>query len=1646
MRALCALALLCFATAAAAEENAIVGTSVNTQWDSELDTPPGTQVDIVYCNHTVLKRDGSFQVDQCRDICVHIAGTCLAAERTMPKDIEIEGIPVTAECFSSAAEEYDKSCIFAMSKDVNTGLRIASGIVPIKETGVKTVSVSNMTSPIVFVQLITDSGEHLPPKARVAVNVVNKTNFNLSIKGVPASSDTTSGSELFVQWIAIDESDLLKGFRHYHVDLQKYKITSKERHRHGIDLTNAQGWSENIAMFVQELSTNVEVTAALITTENSITVNIQPTYLSEEIGKEGSSVSAEVAVLLVDMNHFKNGAKVMFGNLPISFPAWRRSKEGVQLEMAKPEQGLIFFTPHYNRITSAIPVESCWFDYVASEHGSFFCHLEPESLITLPHIDTPNFALMLVGNATDAKEDDIDKFRYKNCYDAYSTKLSAQKERQKPWKETEDMECKRSCLAQYHLCRGRASCLKAYMNVACEIDGYVYKSQEHKVVENPPTFVDLIHVLSYELKGAVCKGLLDAAKIDELKKHKYQWERHAEELCRAKEGEGKQDDVLVVIDGHLSAKFCENINDRDEVEWTPLTSMWDKLVVNGKAKTVEEIFENRTVFGLCHKDGIIHMNQYFDHLKEEPELPEEDVSVDCIESEWAEWGQCSAECIPDDGVVIRKRVRYVLQKPSGNGRKCVIEETKPCVEGEIPVCSKICLLTEWTDWSRCVKYKQHRERYVKSYTVHCDTAEKVEVRDCKPGGDDEFTLGEGEDDEEEEEDEDEGEEDDDEGEEDDDGEEDEDEDYMRDDGRKGADYETGETLHGKENRNQPRYLPQSSALRQPRRMLHTSGVSGRTEPRGYRRTQVKRNRDGDPGDGGEIGHRQDSPTLEVEDETMDSDDSDETDDLSFSSGGRLLQSGPHSPSNIQLTSRVDERGAHSEKARRRKAQGGKSHSKQRTADETSLLEFQEDQENRNCHLWSEWSGCSSVCNDDVGRQYKVSTRCDAHSTYELSDKIDKRLCEHQEDCGLKAPLVCKQVRSLYFSEADDVICQEECVRLLQSCRETKERNHLLCLAKLRTVSAEDASFFHRCVLPDEQEETLKLLHTLFQNRCFISRASYSQEEGSWVNKETRSCHCSIPGSVPCTAKELHYTRNDVYRDLIDSGFCPSLNYKQAFFNVWKQNALPDSLTYVSLADNQRLHCPLGVDDETFTYTQFAEGELENYCRHGPVYAAMKAMTERPVRQYAHKYDCSTVVSTSSTMTDFECGALCRTVRAKCLTNHKKYLKCIKDRLTDFRYEADIFKEYGCKLPPTLDSTFDEEYYRAFIGTMETEQADKMPCIILTQNAILHCEAEELLNNPDTLVACMARHMGEAEPTTPAGPPTLFEATMASVERFKQNCKFSPSRKAGSGYVMCRFPTETDGYENWSQWSECTANCNDFENVATRYRTRRMAAAAKNTFFRLREGTLQFELCLHLPGCEKGRWIDSFSEEDGIHLVDYEAYSEHHNENNVNWLEQTYLQYPELRNTSSESASCQIYKSSKIFSSKGTICGCPHGHKPCSFATAMADPMWMVGMQNFCQKRPLASIGFEGTIRDYRYYCNIGMLFMQTEYSGPLACEYFDNEEYVACQASDTKPITLRSKQFTLMGVCLGVVFCTYAVILYLIKNRRKRNSAEKKSD
>ncbi|ORM40869.1 uncharacterized protein BXIN_1702 [Babesia sp. Xinjiang] len=1488
--------------------------------------------DVVYCHHTRLNHDSKLSPIQCVDLCKQKAAACATPTTQSKSNPKAGGKLVNIACFNQKYKELHENCIFTFGKNVDPNMIVSSGLVAVRARTDKTVKFSRISKPTVFAQILSDEAQ--PRYGRVKIQNLHETSFTLSVEPQDIS-ETRNGDNTepiyYVAWFVLGEDTKLKQFGAYHVHLQVLNFEEIETRTLTIEADDNKDsiWSDNIALFVQELTPNITTSVILSVQKDRIIVEVTPKAVANAAKPGEKSKDNAVALLLVDMEYFKKQETVTFGTVPVSSPAIHPKKDSFHLETHDLENTLVFFTPYYNRNRAAVPKATCWSNITSATEWNFACKAEPISLVQFEYEGTPNVAFLAVHAITVDSGEALNEFRYGSCNSAYSKNSKEIHKSPKNRIMKQDMECKRLCTTLRNRCKGDLNCVQSYMGRECIMGGLA--SEQKKKEERKHMFADAVQLLNYELKGSVCAGMYDAMTIEQVHEQRVFWIGEAQRICEEIEN---SNDILVVIDMHLSFNLCDGIKEGTSVIWKSLESMRDHYTKDAKPVPVETIFDKKHVYGLCIYNGHVIMQNYADTLPIPEEIGDEPESVDCIESEWAEWSPCSAECMPANGRVVKRRFRYVIRPRSGDGRQCVTEEVKECTNYEIPNCRDICQLTEWGEWSSCSNNTKQRERFIKIYSRRCDDVQLTEIQGCMSKDQVISTWDEEEDD------------------------------FY------GQDYDT-------------------QAL------------------------------------GGDLG-----------------DDMDLEHGYGFLETQNTVKVGDEQQSTDEPLDSTNDRSEENFKRRKRRRSG-----KGKPIDGTSFFETQGPQESEHCLLWSEWSGCSSACDDEEGHEYKLSSACDPHSIYDLADETESRKCLEQEKCGLVDRINCDTVKSAFFSEVEDAECRRECSRLVSLCRDEKETSNMSCFARLKADSLESGGFFFKCIFPEEEERTIQLMHTLFRNKCFLSRAAYSVKDNSWVNDKNQSCHCSIPGSVPCTAKEIHYTRGEVFRDLIESGFCPSLNYKQSFFNISKENATPDSLTYVSLADNKRLHCPLEVN-ETFTYTQFKTGELENFCRHGPIYAALRPTVENPVKQYPHNYDCATAAAAGKDASDLECMGLCRTMRTRCASSHESFLRCVKQRLTgELPYESHLFNKYGCRLPSTLDATFDVDYYRVYVSTFDTEQIDKKACAILTQNAIMQCEANELLKNHNSMTWCMASLLGEVEPTTTATPRIPIEPMPDTAERFKEKCKFVPSRKAGSGYVMCRFPTEKESYANWSEWSECTADCNDFESVATRYRTRKVAKDAENSFFHVGEGTLQFELCLHLGGCEKGRWVDSLSETDEtIHILDYEAHKGENDDRANNWLEETYRQHPELRNAAVEDATCHIYKSQKIMTSKGVTCGCPRGQKSCSFATAMSNPMWMVGMENFCRTRPLASIVFEGELSYYQYNCKIGMLLRHTRDSETLECDYFDNNEYVACQESETQPLTLRSKHFTLMGVCLGIVFCAYSAMRHVIKMRRRRSSQHKKSE
>lgn len=111
----------------------------------------------------------------------------------------------------------------------------------------------------------------------------------------------------------------------------------------------------------------------------------------------------------------------------------------------------------------------------------------------------------------------------------------------------------------------------------------------------------------------------------------------------------------------------------------------------------------------------------------------------CIYSEWEEWSACELPCQLKNKVVNRRRRRTLLQ---GIGTKCHTIETEPCQD--IPDCSSMCLMSEWSEWSKCKVDKENGLSYSVRHILYDSDKCKDQTlelwRSCKDADLDEYTT------------------------------------------------------------------------------------------------------------------------------------------------------------------------------------------------------------------------------------------------------------------------------------------------------------------------------------------------------------------------------------------------------------------------------------------------------------------------------------------------------------------------------------------------------------------------------------------------------------------------------------------------------------------------------------------------------------------------------------------------------------------------------------------------------------------------------------------------------------------------------------------------------------------------------------------
>ena len=93
-------------------------------------------------------------------------------------------------------------------------------------------------------------------------------------------------------------------------------------------------------------------------------------------------------------------------------------------------------------------------------------------------------------------------------------------------------------------------------------------------------------------------------------------------------------------------------------------------------------------------------------LKMVQECNVEGCPTDCVQTEWSDWSDCTAEC----GTGVQNRVRAKKVEPANGGSLC--EEESEVMQCNTNACNQDCDPGEWTEWTMCSKMCNggHRER------------------------------------------------------------------------------------------------------------------------------------------------------------------------------------------------------------------------------------------------------------------------------------------------------------------------------------------------------------------------------------------------------------------------------------------------------------------------------------------------------------------------------------------------------------------------------------------------------------------------------------------------------------------------------------------------------------------------------------------------------------------------------------------------------------------------------------------------------------------------------------------------------------------------------------------------------------------------
>jgi len=106
----------------------------------------------------------------------------------------------------------------------------------------------------------------------------------------------------------------------------------------------------------------------------------------------------------------------------------------------------------------------------------------------------------------------------------------------------------------------------------------------------------------------------------------------------------------------------------------------------------------------------------------EPRIGDGNIPIDCVLSDWSDWSECSGG--------LQTRTRTIVVSPEYGGNPCgPTIETRDCQEPLPPV---DCLVSEWSDWGPCINGAQTRTRTILTSPANGGTSCPVlsEVRSC----------------------------------------------------------------------------------------------------------------------------------------------------------------------------------------------------------------------------------------------------------------------------------------------------------------------------------------------------------------------------------------------------------------------------------------------------------------------------------------------------------------------------------------------------------------------------------------------------------------------------------------------------------------------------------------------------------------------------------------------------------------------------------------------------------------------------------------------------------------------------------------------------------------------------------------------------